>query len=100
MFFNWHKAGGRLAAEELYARAKDYMETLALSAHHTEVVVRIYGNVKSLEIALFNKKTITNNDSLYPFVHGFNQAKSLFDFVDVRASQDFVEKKTWGRRNS
>ena len=99
MFVNWHKAGGRLAAEELSARAKDYMKTLELSNDHTEVVVRIYGNIKQLEAAFFNKNTMTSGDSLYPFVHGFNQAKSLFDFVDVRASQDFVEKKTWGRRD-
>ena len=68
MFVNWHKAGGRLAAEELSARAKDYMKTLKLSADHTEVVVRIYGNVKQLEVALYSNRTMTSGDSLYQFV--------------------------------
>ncbi len=99
MFVTLHKAGGRLAAEEFSARVKDYMRTLELSTDHTEVVVRIYGNIKQLEAALFSNQTMMSGDSLYPFVHGFNQAKSLFDFVDVRASHDFVERKTWGRRD-
>ena len=68
MFVNWHKAGGRLAAEKLSARAEDYMKTLKLSADHTEVVVRIYGNVKQLEVALYSNRTMTSGDSLYQFV--------------------------------
>ncbi len=99
MFVNLHKAGGRLAAEELFARAKDYLKALELSADTTDVVVRIYANVKQQEVALFSNKTMTSGDSLYPFVHGFNQQKSLFDFVDVRASQEVIDKKAWGRRD-
>ena len=68
MFVNWHKAGGRLVAEELSARAKDYMKTLELSADHTEVVVRIYGNIKQLEAPFFNNNTMTSGDSLYQIV--------------------------------
>ncbi len=68
MFVNWHKAGGRLAAEELSARVKDYMKALELSTDHTEVVVRLYGNIKQLEAALFSNQTMTSGDILYPFV--------------------------------
>ena len=99
MFVNWHKAGGRLAAEELCARTQDYLKELNLSADSTEVVVRIYANVKQLEVDLKSNRTMTMGNSLYPFVHGFNQKKALFDFVDVRGGQELVDKKTWGRRD-
>ena len=75
------------------------MKTLGLSAENTEVVVRIYGNVRQLEVALFGNQTMMTDDRFYPFVHGFNQAKGLFDFVDVRATKEFVEVKTWGRHD-
>ena len=35
MFLNWIEAGGRVAAEELSARVKDYMKTLELNLDYT-----------------------------------------------------------------
>lgn len=94
-----NKAGGTLAAEELSARIKDYMKTIGLSPDHTDIVVRICADIEKLEVALFNNRKMTSGNSLYAFVHRFNQSRSLFDFVDVGASQESVERKTWGRRD-
>ena len=75
------------------------MTTLELNPHHTDVVVRVYANMKKLEVALSENGRMTSLEGLSPFVHGFNQDKSLFDFVDVGGSQECIEKKTWGKHH-
>ena len=97
MFINWHKAGGRLAAKEFSTRAKDYMKTLALSTENTEVVVRIYGNVKHLKVALFSNQTMTSGDSLYQLVElydnpidfAISQSPTLRAFYSVLPPQAY-----------
>ena len=99
MFLNWIEAGGRVAAEELSARVKDYMKTLQLDLDCTEVVVRVYADIKKLELARSTNKATTTGDGLHPFVRGFSEENSLFDIIDVNASHESVEERTRGRRH-
>ena len=98
MFLNWIEAGGRIAAEELGARVKDYVKTLELDLDCTEVVVRVYADVKKLELARSNNQAMTTGDGLQPFVRGFGAENTLFDIIDVDSSYESVENRTLGRR--
>ena len=97
MFLSWIEAGGRVAAEELSARVKDYLKTLEFDLDCTEVVARVYADIKQLEEARSKNKPMTTGDGLQPFVRGFGSENNLFDIIDVDSSHESVEERTWGR---
>ena len=95
-FLNKDEAGGRLAADELLARVKEYLQNLNLEVENTDVVVRAYANVRGLGKACVKNDLMRPTADLGLFANGFTGRHPLFDFVDVGVGKERADHKIRG----
>ncbi|KAI1766840.1 hypothetical protein GGR53DRAFT_484578 [Hypoxylon sp. FL1150] len=84
-------AGGKKAAEELRKAVTDkfsYAEDTAI-----EVVAEIVANVSGLSKAMKRDGCLDDENTLYDFISGFNQAKLPFNFIDIGYSKEAADAK-------
>ncbi|KAL8927602.1 MAG: hypothetical protein Q9172_001312 [Xanthocarpia lactea] len=92
-FLNKDEAGGKLAADELLARVKEYLKDLNLEVENTDVVVRAYANVRGLGKACVKNDLMKPTADLGLFANGFTGRHPLFDFVDVGVGKERADHK-------
>ncbi|KAI1139832.1 hypothetical protein F5Y05DRAFT_380217 [Hypoxylon sp. FL0543] len=83
--------GGKKAAEELH---KAIAEKFNYSKETTvEILVKVIANVPELGKAMKHSGCLDTETVLYDFISGFNQAKALFDFVNVGHGMERADAK-------
>lgn len=95
-FLNRNEAGGKDAADEIYARVREYMTLIGFGSEDLSIIVRAYANIKDLRLACVRKRKMNVEANLNLFMHGFNQRQGLFDFVDVGPGKEEADNKIRG----
>ncbi|KAI4247084.1 MAG: hypothetical protein L6R42_009737, partial [Xanthoria sp. 1 TBL-2021] len=95
-FLNKNEAGGKLAADELLTRVKQYINNLNLDVENTDVVVRAYANVRGLGKACVKNNLMKSTADLGLVANGFTGRHPLFDFVDVGLGKERADHKIRG----
>lgn len=93
---NRNEAGGKAAADELYAKVREHIASIGIGSEDLDIVVRAYANIKDLKSACGKKGMMNKEADLNAFVHGFNQRRGLFDFVDVGHGKEEADNKIRG----
>ena len=93
------EAGGRDAANELWAQTREYvLRELQQIPQHFKIVTRAYANLKGLGAACHQSGVLTRSSFIEDFARGFTGSKQLFDFVDVGSGKDRADEKITGRQ--
>ncbi|RAR09965.1 ccch zinc finger domain-containing protein [Stemphylium lycopersici] len=100
-FLRHGEKGGRQAAMKLQAAVKDHIQGHAENHLNdvpveSRVVCRIFANVRGLANVLVRTGIIPEAGQFEDFVHGFNSANGLYDFVDVGSGKDRADEKING----
>ncbi|ETN41849.1 uncharacterized protein HMPREF1541_03788 [Cyphellophora europaea CBS 101466] len=85
--------GGKEAATLLQAALTDFVSTDLGHLDSVRITVRIYADISTLSENLTKCKEIDKPSVLHDFIHGFNNNKLLFDFVDVGTRNDAAGDK-------
>ncbi|KAI8307608.1 hypothetical protein K4K61_003452 [Colletotrichum sp. SAR11_59] len=61
--------------------------------HHSQVMIRVYANLKGLAKVYHDTQILKNVEILNDFVRGFNRGSSLCDFVDAGNGKECADEK-------
>lgn len=84
---------GKDAADELFARVREYVKSLELGDDELEIVVRAFANLKDLRTACLKHGKMIQDSSINLFAQGFNHRRPLFDFLDVGKGKEQADNK-------
>ena len=88
------EAGGEGAAQILRSSVTSYVKDKLTDLNpDTEVVVKIYANLRGLGKALADNTILEHHEDLGRFVCGFNKKYPLFDFVDAGNGKECSDAK-------
>jgi len=91
-FLQQGEQGGKDAANQLWAALNEYVSR-NLPNLSLKIIARIYANVKGLSDTCHKAGIIDKPSVMEDFVRGFNESRSLFDFVDVGTGKDRADDK-------
>jgi hypothetical protein len=94
-FLQQGEQGGKDAANQLWAALNEYVSR-NLPNLSLKIIARIYANVKGLSDTCHKAGIIDKPSVMEDFVRGFNESRSLFDFVDVGTGKDRADDKIAG----
>jgi hypothetical protein len=66
-------------------------------AHHVQVIVRVYANVKGLAKTYKEMEILSQSASLDEFIRGFNMGDAMCDYVDAGNGKECSDEKIKGR---
>ena len=88
------EAGGEEAAQILRSSVANYVQGKLTDLNpDTEMVVRVYANLRGLGKALADNTILEHHEDLGRFVCGFNKKYPLFDFVDAGNGKECSDAK-------
>lgn len=89
--------GGKKTARLLKQVAKDELLSLIPStAHHVQVHVRVYANLKGLEKTYQDLGILPSSASFCHFIRGFNMGDAMCDYVDAGDEKECSDEKIRG----
>jgi hypothetical protein len=89
--------GGRKAASLLkQAVEEELRSSVPSAAHHMQVIVRVYANVKGLAKTYKDMEIVPQSGSFEDFVRGFNMGDSMCDYVDAGNGKECSDEKIKG----
>ena len=90
--------GGKRTASLLKQAVEEELQSSVPStAHHMQVIVRVYANVKGLAKAYKEMEILPESASLDEFVRGFNMGDAMCDYVDAGNGKECSDEKVKGR---
>ena len=95
-FLNNGLAGGKEAADEVYARIVQYLGAISIDIGSVDIVVRAFANFSALQSTCIKKGIMHPGTSVSLFAQGFTQRRALFDFVDVGPGKEQADSKIRG----
>ena len=88
--------GGKAAVHALRSSVLSYVRDSLDLPHDSEVVIRVYCRARGLNRHYISLQILGKGQSLEPFIHGFNKAHPLCDFVDVGDGKELADNKIRG----
>ncbi|KAH6688541.1 hypothetical protein F5X68DRAFT_80475 [Plectosphaerella plurivora] len=86
--------GGMRAATLLrQAVEEDLRSSVSDAAHHLQVIVRVYANVKGLAATYVRAGILSDPAILDDFIRGFNMYDAMCDFVDAGNGKECADEK-------
>ncbi|CAI7615875.1 unnamed protein product [Penicillium manginii] len=86
--------GGRSAAKALIEAVQGHVQKVAPgSSPNVQYYIRVYANVAGLTNTYRGMGTISSNDTLDPFIRGFNMENVLCDFVNAGNGKECADVK-------
>ncbi|KAI8158532.1 hypothetical protein K4K49_003020 [Colletotrichum sp. SAR 10_70] len=86
--------GGKKAAGMLRQTILDQLPELDPDMpHHSQVMIRVYANLKGLAKVYHDAQILNNVETLNDFVRGFNRGSYLCDFVDAGNGKECADEK-------
>ena len=93
--------GGKRAAGLLKQTVEEELRlSFPAVAHHIQVVVRVYANMKGLAKTYKDAEVLPQLASFDEFVRGFNMGDSMCDYVDAGNGKECSDEKMKGTRHS
>ncbi|KAJ0370075.1 hypothetical protein COL26b_010178 [Colletotrichum chrysophilum] len=90
--------GGKKAAGMLRQTILDQLPELDPDMpHHSQVMIRVYANLKGLAKVYHDTQILKNVETLNDFVRGFNRGSYLCDFVDAGNGKECADEKVKAR---
>lgn len=89
--------GGKKAASLLKQAVEADLQSIPLTAHHMNVVVRVYANVWGLSKTYADLEILPEQTMLNDFIRGFNMFNALFDYVDAGNGKECSDEKVKGK---
>ena len=87
-YLNKHDHSGKAAADEIFAKVQEHMGSLRVAPDTSEIVVRVFTNLKDLRLACFRHGHMNADANINAFAQGFSRRRPLFDFVDVGSGKE------------
>lgn len=85
--------GGEHAADELLARAREYLRGIMNDSEKLDILVKAFANLEGLAFALVRDGRLKDAGQLRAFVTGFSSRLAFFDFVDVGVGKERADHK-------
>ena len=93
--------GGKRAAGLLKQTVEEELRlSFPAVAHHIQVVIRVYANMKGLAKTYKDAEVLPQLASFDEFVRGFNMGDSMCDYVDAGNGKECSDEKMKGTRYS
>lgn len=90
--------GGKRTASLLKQAVEEELQFSAPStAHHVQVIIRVYANVKGLAKTYKEIGILPQSESFDEFVRGFNMGDAMCDYVDAGNGKECSDEKVKGR---
>jgi len=89
--------GGEHAADELLARAREYLRGIMNDSEKLDILVKAFANLEGLAFALVRDGRLKDAGQLRAFVTGFSSRLAFFDFVDVGVGKERADHKIRGK---
>ena len=87
--------GGKRTANLLkQAVGEELKSSVPTTAHHLQVVIRVYANVKGLAKTYKEMEIMPKFDE---FIRGFNMGDALCDFIDAGNGKECSDEKVKGK---
>jgi hypothetical protein len=91
--------GGKRAASLLKQAVEEELQACDPSAaHHVQVVVRVYANMKGLTKTYKEMDLLPQSTTFEEFVRGFNMGDVMCDYVDAGNGKECSDAKVKGKR--
>lgn len=88
--------GGKRAANLLKQAVEEELKSsVPTAAHHLQVIIRVYANVKGLANT-YKEMDVVSEPTLDQFVRGFNMGDAMCDYIDAGNGKECSDEKVKG----
>jgi hypothetical protein len=93
------KEGGKRAASMLKQAIEEELRASGpAAAHHAQVIVRVYANMKGLAKTYKEMDVLQQATPFEDFVRGFNMGDAMCDYIDAGDGKECSDAKIKGRK--
>jgi len=89
--------GGKRTANLLKQAVEEELKSsVPTTAHHSQVIIRVYANVKGL-VKTYKEMEVLSEPTFDEFVRGFNMGDAMCDYIDAGNGKECSDEKVKGK---